>query len=165
MSVFEKIKTFLPKLVLSFIVFFVFLTIATIYKKSIQISPNEKLINYDIKMIFYYVILIIGIFCSIIPLGIQPSTLLALFGTTGLAIALSLQGVLTNMVSGIYISVNSLFEIGDMISIVDPSGNRYTGKVTIFNLFNTVIMIKDSDNQITIPNTYIQNNMIQKNKV
>ena len=163
-SVFEKIKIFLPKLSLSVIVFFIFFCIATIYKKSIKIKTNEKLIDYDIKMIFYYIILLIGIFCSIIPLGIQTGTLFALFGSVGLAIALSLQGVLTNIVSGIYISVNNMFEIGSEIKIIDTSGmNPYKGKVINFNLFNTIIRI-DDDTEATIPNTYIQNNIIQNFK-
>ena len=97
--------------------------------------------------------------CAIIPLGIQPATLLAVFGTTGIAIALSLQGVLTNMVSGIYISVNSLFKLGDTVSIVGSGGNTYKGTVSSFNLFNTIIST-DKDTTVTVPNTYIQNNIV-----
>jgi small conductance mechanosensitive channel len=97
--------------------------------------------------------------CAIVPLGIQPATLLAVFGTTGIAIALSMQGVLTNMVSGVYISVNDLFKLGDTLEVVDSSGNHYKGTVTSFNLFNTIINT-DKDTTVTVPNTYIQNNMI-----
>ena len=104
-------------------------------------------------------ILIVGAMCAIVPLGIQPATLLAVFGTTGIAIALSMQGVLTNMVSGVYISVNDLFKLGDTLEVVDSSGNHYKGTVTSFNLFNTIINT-DKDTTVTVPNTYIQNNMI-----
>ena len=149
----------LKHIALAIFVFTAFLSIATIYKRSIKKTKN--LINYEIRMMFYWVIIFVGLLCSIIPLGIQPTTLLAVFGTTGLALALALQGVLTNMVSGIYISVNELFQIDDMVSIVDPSGNRYTGTISKFSLFNTVILDSDK-HEITIPNTYIQNNIIKK---
>jgi len=154
----DSIKMFLPKLLLSAMVFLTFYISATFYKKSIK-QNSDILIHYEIKLILYYVIIGVGVLCSIIPLGIQPTTLLALFGSTGIAIALSLQGVLTNMVSGIYISVNNLFKIGDTVKFVDASGYQYTGKISSFNLFNTII--KNDKADITIPNTYIQNNMFQ----
>lgn len=160
MSIFENIKFFLPKLLLSSMVFLTFFMIATFYKQTIKKINHEKLIQYEIKLIFYYILIGVGALCSIIPLGIQPTTLLALFGSTGIAIALSLQGVLTNMVSGIYISMNNLFKLDDQISIVDSSGNHYTGKISSFNLFNTVITT-DKNVNVIIPNTYIQNNMFQ----
>lgn len=161
MSIIQSIKQFLPKLALSIMVFLVFFVSATLYKKNIKKVDNEKLIQYDIRLLLYYTILIIGVLCSIIPLGINPLTFITLFGATGIAIALSLQGVLTNMVSGIYISVNDLFKIGDVIEIVDRSGNHYTGTVTFFSLFNTTVLT-DKKINIIIPNTYIQNNIIQK---
>ena len=144
---------------LSVLVFTVFYITASVYKKSIK-TNDKKLVQHEIKLITYYVILVFGALCAIIPLGIQPATLLAVFGTTGIAIALSMQGVLTNMVSGIYISVNSLFKLGDTIEIVDSSGNHYKGPVASFNLFNTIINT-DKDTTVTVPNTYIQNNMIK----
>ena len=84
-----------------------------IYKRAIMQNQTKNLIKYEIRMMFYWIIIFVWFLCSIIPLGIQPATLLAVFGTTGLALALALQGVLTNMVSGIYISVNNLFQIDD----------------------------------------------------
>jgi small conductance mechanosensitive channel len=158
MSISQTIKTFLPKVALSVLVFTVFYITACVYKKSIK-TDDKKLVQHEIKLITYYVILVFGALCAIIPLGIQPATLLAVFGTTGIAIALSMQGVLTNMVSGVYISVNDLFKLGDTLEVVDSSGNHYKGTVTSFNLFNTIINT-DKDTTVTVPNTYIQNNMI-----
>ena len=153
--------TILTKIILSIFIFFIFFCIATIYKNVLMKNKSKNLIRHELQLIFYWVILVIGLLCSIIPFGIQPTTFLTLFGTTGIALALALQGVLTNMVSGIYISVNNLFQIDDVVSIVDPSGNRYTGTISRFNLFNTVMLDSDK-HEITIPNTYIQNNMIKK---
>jgi len=158
MSISQTIKTFLPKAVLSILIFTIFYAFAYAYKKSIK-TNDKKLVQHEIKLIAYYVILAVGAMCAIIPLGIQPATLLAVFGTTGIAIALSLQGVLTNMVSGIYISMNSLFKLGDTVSIVGSGGNTYKGTVSSFNLFNTIIST-DKDTTVTVPNTYIQNNIV-----
>jgi small conductance mechanosensitive channel len=159
MSISQSIKTFLPKVALSVLVFTVFCTIAYAYKNSNKTDNDKRLVQHEIKLIAYYAILIVGAMCAIVPLGIQPATLLAVFGTTGIAIALSMQGVLTNMVSGVYISVNDLFKLGDTLEVVDSSGNHYKGTVTSFNLFNTIINT-DKDTTVTVPNTYIQNNMI-----
>jgi small conductance mechanosensitive channel len=121
-------------------------------------KENKDLINYELNNIIYYIILTAGIILALFNLQIQTSTLLTVLGSAGIAIALSLQTMLTNITSGLYIGCNNLYKIGDMIQITSPSGQLYKGNVSSFNLFNTTIT--DNKNSIIIPNTMIQSNII-----
>lgn len=178
----DKIVEFTPKILVSVIIFLLFLSLAKYYKASIidagfektalnikDISPEVKhghivdtttdlykrnLLFYELGYLTYYLIIVIGIIFAIINLGIHTTTILTIFGTLGLAIGLALQGTLTNITSGIYIGFNDLFTIGDLISI-----NGITGKVQTFTLFNT-ILINNSGAEIIIPNNLIQSNIV-----
>ena len=45
-----------------------------IYKRAIMQNQTKNLIKYEIRMMFYWIIIFVGFLCSIIPLGIQPAT-------------------------------------------------------------------------------------------
>lgn len=128
--------------------------IVKLYSNYSTKKENKDLINYELNNI----ILITGIIFALFNLQIQTSTLLTVLGSAGIAIALSLQTILTNVTSGLYIGCNNLYKIGDMIQITSPSGQLYKGNVSSFNLFNTTIT--DNKNSIIIPNTMIQSNII-----
>jgi small conductance mechanosensitive channel len=138
----------------SIIIIIISFIIAKLYSNYSTKKENKDLINYELNNI----ILITGIIFALFNLQIQTSTLLTVLGSAGIAIALSLQTILTNVTSGLYIGCNNLYKIGDMIQITSPSGQLYKGNVSSFNLFNTTIT--DNKNSIIIPNTMIQSNII-----
>jgi small conductance mechanosensitive channel len=142
----------------SIIIIIISFIIAKLYSNYSTKKENKDLINYELNNIIYYIILITGIIFALFNLQIQTSTLLTVLGSAGIAIALSLQTILTNVTSGLYIGCNNLYKIGDMIQITSPSGQLYKGNVSSFNLFNTTIT--DNKNSIIIPNTMIQSNII-----
>lgn len=142
----------------SIVIIIIFFIIAKLYRDHATKKENKDLINYELNNIIYYIILITGIIFALFNLQIQTSTLLTVLGSAGIAIALSLQTILTNVTSGLYIGCNNLYKIGDMIQITSPSGKLYKGNVSSFNLFNTTIT--DNKNSIIIPNTMIQSNII-----
>lgn len=142
----------------SIVIIIISFIIAKLYSNNSTKKENKDLINYELNNIIYYIILIIGIIFALFNLQIQTSTLLTVLGSAGIAIALSLQTILTNVTSGLYIGCNNLYKIGDMIQITSPSGKLYKGNVSSFNLFNTTIT--DNKNSIIIPNTMIQSNII-----
>lgn len=142
----------------SIVIIIISFIIAKLYSDHATKKENKDLINYELNNIIYYIILITGIIFALFNLQIQTSTLLTVLGSAGIAIALSLQTILTNVTSGLYIGCNNLYKIGDMIQITSPSGQLYKGNVSSFNLFNTTIT--DNKNSIIIPNTMIQSNII-----
>jgi small-conductance mechanosensitive channel len=152
--------TCLKKIISSLLLFIFFFVVATIYKKNNEKNkPENNLIIYEMKDIIYYLILFFGLFFSLIHLGFQTTSIYGIFGSIGILIGIALQSTLSIVLSGFYISLNNLYQIGDMIQISGPNGQIYRGKVSAFSLFYTKIISKDNTISV-IPNNYIQNNIV-----
>jgi small conductance mechanosensitive channel len=84
-------------------------------------------------------------------LGVQTTSFVAILGSMGLAIGLSLQGSLSNFAGGIMILLLRPFKIGDFIE-----GAGHAGSVTSIQIFSTEL--KTGDNKvIIIPNASLSN--------
>lgn len=149
-----------PKVLKAVVIFLIFYFIAIIaYYKLINIiytkdgkpdknSKNKILIDVIAKLL-YYLLLIIGLFTALVILGININSILVLFGTVGLAVALSLKDTMSNASSGIMIISLDYYDIGDLVEI-----NEQTGYIDNFNLFTTTI--RNTENiLIKIPNSTI----------
>lgn len=79
-------------------------------------------------------------------MGIPVTSLVAVLSVAGLALSLAIQGLLTNLFSGITILITKPFEVGDF---VDVGGNL--GTVRSIGLFYTVINTVDNK-VIHVPN-------------
>ena len=80
-----------------------------------------------------YVILIVSI---VAILGVPMASVITVLGTAGAAIALSLQGSLSNLAGGIMLVIFRPFKVGDY---VEASG--VSGTVKEINLFYTVLKL------------------------
>ena len=99
-------------------------------------------------------IIIIGVFILNIW-GINIGPLLAGLGIAGLAVALALQPVLSNIFSGIAIILDGTFKVGDVIEVGDKSGEVY--KIGL-----RTTRIKSFDNEmIIIPNSEVANSTLK----
>lgn len=93
------------------------------------------------------------IFTAVGKLGVESSSIIALFGSATVAIGLALQGSLSNIAGGVLILILKPFQIGDYI-IEDNSKNE--GTVCDIDLFYT--KLKTVDNKtVVIPNGVISN--------
>ena len=155
----KPVLVILSRVFVSFSIFIVFYVIGLYIKSRYDKKQKKNLINYELGDIIFYVVIVLGIFFALINFGIEQNSLFAVFGSVGLALALSLQGLLSNIASGFYIGVNNLYEIGDSIQFVS-NGTLMKGTVKSFNLFNTTILVNNIPT--IIPNTFIQNNIFQK---
>jgi small conductance mechanosensitive channel len=154
----NKARTHGPKILISIGIFIFFLIIAFIVKKIITNSVNKKdvkNINNDkilkeiLGSITYYIIIIIGLLCALVNAGFHLNSLLVIFGSIGLAVALAVQGSITQIVSGLMILWFKYFNIGDLIEL-----NGNASYVSGFNLLNTTMT--DAKNIKTIiPNNTI----------
>ncbi len=79
-------------------------------------------------------------------LGVDTSSLVALFSLLGLAVSLAVQGVLSNFTSGILLLMSKPFVVGDFIEAGDQSGT-----VREINLIHTTVQTPDNK-LIFIPN-------------
>jgi small conductance mechanosensitive channel len=88
-------------------------------------------------------------------LGVQTTSLLALAGTVGLAVGLSLQGSLANFASGILVLAFRSVRIGDFIEVGDVRG-----RVAEMLPFHVVVVSADNQ-RITLPNTLLTNGAVR----
>jgi len=175
---FELIKKqaidFAPTIVISIFIFIIFYVIAEYYKSMIlkksysqvdigneQETINQNIIYYQLSLIIYYVIFCLGIIFALVNLGFNVATVITLLGTVGLALGLAFQETFKNIISGIYISLTDIYDIGDQINLkMLGSINSISGTIVNFNLYYTTILETKTNLLTTIPNALIQNNMI-----
>jgi small conductance mechanosensitive channel len=99
-------------------------------------------------------IMVATILIALSQVGIQTASFIAILGAAGLAIALALQGSLSNFASGVLIILFRPFRAGDF---VDTAG--VSGVVEKIEIFQTVL--KSPDNKrIIVPNSQITGSAI-----
>ncbi len=175
----DKIKSGIydigPKLITSIIILIIFITLANVFKNyftnaflkskvsveqenlklQIQNNQSRNIAFQQVQYIIFYLIYAFGIFVALINLGVQTNTILAILGIFVVGIGLSLQTTINNIWAGLYISINKLFSIGDLIEI-----NNIKGYVQSFSLFNTVVVQIDKKVPVVIPNLQIQTGLL-----
>lgn len=98
-----------------------------------------------------YGVLIIALVMALTQLGVQTTSVLAVLGAAGLAIALALQGTLANIAAGVMLIWLRPFAVGDYID-----GNNVAGTVIEVGLFAT--RLKSADGvYVFAPNSQIWN--------
>jgi len=116
-----------------------------------------------ISNIIYYVIILIGFLISLLNLGFQFGSIIVVLSSLGIAFALGIQNILKQFISGLLITLNEMYNIGDYIIT-----NGAEGTVTKFSLLTTTLT-NDDDITITIPNDKITNsnitNITNKNNI
>ena len=113
-----------------------------------KIEPNSRTFVLSALKGFLYVVLIVSI---VAILGVPMASVITVLGTAGAAIALSLQGSLSNLAGGIMLVIFRPFKVGDF---VEASG--VTGTVKEITLFYTVLNTVDNC-RINVPNGALMN--------
>lgn len=144
---------FAPNLVSASLILFFGYILAKILSKYIakvlkRITKDETL-GIFFKNVIFVGVLLLTIVTALTNLGVKTTSIIAVLGTAGLAIALSLKDSLTNLAAGILLVVLRFFSRGDTINV-----GSITGKVDSINLFET--RLTTLDNQVVIlPNSSI----------
>ena len=87
-------------------------------------------------------------------LGVDTTSRVAIFSVLTLAISLAVQGVVSNLASGIMLVVTKPFEEGDFVEIGGDSG-------TVEHVLITCTKLKTGDNKVvTIPNSNVTSSTI-----
>ncbi len=86
------------------------------------------------------------VIAALSKLGVETTSLAAIFAAAGLAIGLALQGSLSNLAAGVMIILFRPFKVGDLI---EAAGE--TGIVEEVHIFTTVMRSPDNK-QIIVPN-------------
>lgn len=94
-----------------------------------------------------YGILAVTITIVLSQFGVQTASILAVIGAAGLAIALALQGTLSNIAAGIMLLWLRPFNVGDYID-----GEGIAGTIILISLFNTRLRTYDGIS-VYVPNS------------
>lgn len=87
-------------------------------------------------------------------LGIETASIITVLGTIGAAIALALQGSLSNVAAGVMLLIFRPFHVGDFIEVCGQAGI-----VTEVGFFYTVLTTGDK-RIVTVPNSSLTNTVI-----
>ncbi|MFO8098866.1 MAG: mechanosensitive ion channel family protein [Salinibacter sp.] len=101
-----------------------------------------------------YIIWMGGILLALSALGIQVTAFLASLGIAGLAVALAAKTILSNVLTGVTLTADRNFRVGDRIQVRD-----YVGDVLEINLHKTVIRTRDNE-IVMIPNDVLGREVI-----
>jgi small conductance mechanosensitive channel len=101
-----------------------------------------------------YVVLAATVIASLGAVGIQTTSLVAIFASAGLAIGLALQGSLSNFASGVMILFFRPFSLKDVVTVAGQ-----TGSIESIDLFTTT-MVTPGNETIIIPNSKITSDVI-----
>jgi small conductance mechanosensitive channel len=116
-------------------------------------ATDEILIKFIGNMV-YFALLVVVVIAALDRLGINTSSVLAVFAAAGLAIGLALKDSLSNFSAGVMLVLFKPFKAGDFI---EAAGN--SGVIERIRIFSTVMRTVDN-REITIPNSLIYGDTI-----
>jgi len=129
------------------------LKIKKINDKLPESNGNQKILLETFSKIIFWIIFLYGFIIALKNFGIDISSLIVILGSAGLALALALQGTITEIAAGFMIMLLNYYDIGDLVSI-QVGGDTIMGIIDSFDLFTTTIQDPDRRNH-RLPNTTI----------
>lgn len=128
--------------------------ILKITDKALKKSTADPILYTFVRNVIKAVAAVIILTMCLGALGIQISTIIAVVGAAGAAIALALKDSLANIAGGVMIIITKPFSKDDLIDIGEVSG-----KVQDIDLFLTTLKTYDNKT-ITIPNGIVNTSIL-----
>jgi len=116
-------------------------------------SVDEALARF-LSAIVQYAVLAAALITALGKVGVETTSLVAIFASAGLAIGLALQGSLGSFASGVMILFFRPFTLGDKVTV-----GGQTAKVEDIGLFATTMVTSDNE-QVIMPNSSITSDCI-----
>ena len=123
--------------------------VSSLSKRVMGKAGVEEILISFIGNMLYFALLVVVVIAALDRLGVNTSSVLAIFAAAGLAIGLALKDSLSNFSAGVMLVLFKPFKAGDFI---EAAGNA--GVVEQLRIFNTVMRTGDN-REITIPNSQI----------
>jgi len=142
----QEILTFVLVLLFGFVII---KAIGRLFKRTMDRSHLKGATGNFLTSLVKVSLLILYVIILLSLLGVDTTSLVAIFSVLTLAISLAVQGVVSNLASGIMLVVTKPFEEGDYVDIDGTAGTVEEIKITCTKL-------KTGDNKvITIPNATV----------
>lgn len=117
--------------------------------RALQRASIDPALGTFLSSFAQYALLLVGVIAALDRLGVQTTSLVAVFASMGVAIGLALQGSLSNVASGVLLLLIRPFRIGDSVTIAG-----FTGEVREIGLFVTTLATADGV-RITVGNAAV----------
>lgn len=118
-------------------------------RANVEVSLREFLSN-----ILNVALLVVIVIAALEQLGVDTTSVVAVFAAAGLAVGLALKDSLSNFAAGVMLIMFKPFKVGD---VINAAGS--IGKVISIKIFSTVLRTGDNQ-EITIPNAQIYSGTI-----
>jgi small conductance mechanosensitive channel len=154
----EQAVVFGPKLLLALVTLLIGLWLVGRVTKALDRAMDRNsvevtlrgFLNNAISLALKLVVAVI----VITMIGVETTSIVAIFGAAGLAVGLALQGSLANFAGGVLILFFKPFKVGD---VIDAQG--FLGRVEQIQIFNTIMLSLDNK-RIVMPNGQLSNGPI-----
>ena len=154
----------LPTAVTVIIIIFVTLTVGLLHRAIYRRVFAKHLVGLFLNNIIQGIIYVVGFLLAVsrvTELSRLTTTLLAGSGIVALAVSLSAQESLGNIVSGLFISLFRPFNVGDRVRLVSSGVVGYVESIT---LRHTVIKTM-TNTRITVPNSVLNKEIIENSNL
>ncbi len=153
-----KVTAFLPSIAKAAILLVICLLLTRILLAASGKVLNKSKLDKSLHAIIRSTLKVLLIFLTILivapALGIETASLLAVLSIAGVAVSLSIQGILGNFFSGITLLMSKPFKVGDFVTVGGMTG-------TIVETGLTHTKLNTLDNQvILVPNSSVTSNVI-----
>jgi small conductance mechanosensitive channel len=154
----ELLVTFGGKLILALVIFIIGNWIAKILvnllKKALGRGKMDANVVQFLGNLAYGILLVFVVIAAIARVGVQTTSLVAIFGAATLAVGMALQGTLGNFASGVMLLIFRPFKVGDAVI-----AGGINGKVSDIGIFATTIIPGDG-RKVIVPNGKLSNDTI-----
>jgi small conductance mechanosensitive channel len=123
--------------------------VVRVFRRLMKQARLDDMLTAFLGNILYTVLLLVVVIATLDRLGVQTTSLLAVFGAAGLAIGLALKDSLANFSSGVMLISFRPFQVGDFIEAAGMSG-----VVEEVRIFSTILRTGDN-REIIVPNSHI----------
>lgn len=103
------------------------------------LGKRDEILGNFLSQVLFVCIIILSVITALGTMGVQTTSIIAVLGTAGLAIALALKDSLSSLASGIVLIVLRPFKKGDLLEL-----GSVAGKVEAINLFHTTLRLPDN---------------------
>ena len=156
-KILEKAISFGIKFACAILIFVIGTKIINIIRKIVRKALDRRDTEVGVKQFldsFIKAALYVVLFCMLAGFyGIQTASLMTILGSAGVAIALALQGSLSNFTGGVLILILKPFKVGDYIKEDNKNNEGFVQEITLF-----YTKLRTRDNKLVIlPNGTLAN--------
>ena len=123
-------------------------------KRLMKKANMDKALIGFLSSILNAVLLVVVVIAALEQLGVNTTSVLAVFAAAGLAVGLALKDSLSNFSAGVMLIIFKPFKVGDF---VEAAG--IAGVVEVIRIFNTQLRTGDN-REIIVPNSQIYGGII-----